>query len=127
MVVKKKWSPKRYGAKRNSRPAKRQSQQSTTGLRRTMSIEFSDSYVKPRPTFKQRFVKFLRIVLIFFYGQFFANAIYTHLIHGIPLVQAEPDSFYPNLKVGLGIVMVIHTLLSLMFVWNRNWCLILVR
>ena len=113
----------------NKRPILKSQQSSPAKLTRTMSIEIScdDDYVKRRPTFKQRFVKFLRIVLIFFYGQFFANAIYTHLIHGVPLVQASPSSFYPNLKVGLGIFMVIHTLFSVMVIWNRNWFLILGR
>lgn len=69
-------------------------------------------------------VKFLRILLIFFYGQFFATAIYTHLIHGIPLVILNPAGFYPNMKVALGILMVIHTLFATLFIWKKNWRLI---
>ena len=82
---------------------------------------------KSRPTMEQRLIKFFRILLIFFYGQFFANAIFTHLIHGIPVLSDDPSALYPNLKVGLGVLMILHTILSVGFIWIKNWFLIFLR
>ena len=42
--------------------------------------------------------RLLRTSLIFFYGHFFTNAIYTNLIHVIPSIQTNPVNYYSFVK-----------------------------
>ncbi len=92
--------------------------------RTTIAVIQNDNRIKKRPKNQGRSIKFLRICLIFFYGQFFATAIYTHLIHNIGLVLKKPDDFYPSLKIALGLFMIIHTLFAVVFIWKKKWKLI---
>ena len=89
----------------------------------TIEIEEEEEEVKPNKL-SIRLVKMFRIMLIFFYGQFFGNAVYTNVIHGVPIVIAHPDQVYPDIKVALGVIMIIHTLFSVCVIWLKNWRLI---
>ena len=88
------------------------------------TIEVSENEEDFSPKLAKKFIKILRISLIFFYGQFFANALYTNLIHGIPLVVANPTEVYPKVKVILGSLMFIHTIFAVVVIWFKLWRLI---
>ncbi len=105
---------------KNSLPAKKE--HTTIKMQRVKPEK--RSYSKNEPEYSFRRVKIYRLILIFFYGQFFATAIYTHLIHEIPVIIKHPDRFYPNLKVGLGIFMVIHTVFAVVSIWKKSFKLI---
>lgn len=87
--------------------------------------EEEEGHTKPNQ-FSIRLVKIFRIMLIFFYGQFFANAIFTNIIHSVPVLIAQPEKVYPDIKVALGVIMIIHTLFSVCVIWIKNWRLIFV-
>ena len=88
------------------------------------TIEVSENEEDFSPKLAKKFIKILRISLIFFYGQFFANALYTNLIHGIPMVAANPTEVYPKIKVILGSLMLIHTIFAVVVIWFKLWRLI---
>ncbi len=110
--------------------ARRESIKSDSGCltvkrgRTTISIIQKENYSQRKTQSRGRAIKFLRICLIFFYGQFFATAIYTHLIHNIALVLRKSYDFYAHLKVALGLFMIIHTFFATFFTWKKNWRLI---
>ncbi len=104
---------------------------STTVKKGHTTIEVHEDEPKPRiqhskrsPTFSVRLVKVYRLILIFFYGQFFATALYTNLIHEIPIIIKHPGSFYPSLKVALGVFMVVHTFFAVVSIWKKSFKLI---
>ena len=68
--------------------------------------------------------RLLRTSLIFFYGHFFTNAIYTNLIHVIPSIQTNPVNYYSFVKLTLGLLMFMQTIFSVIVIWLKVWKLI---
>ena len=68
--------------------------------------------------------RLLRTSLIFFYGHFFTNAVYTNLIHVIPSIQMNPVDYYSFVKLTLGLLMFVQTIFSVVVIWLKVWKLI---
>ncbi|CAF0823517.1 unnamed protein product [Brachionus calyciflorus] len=71
----------------------------------------------------QVIVKAFRIALTFFYGIFFANAIFDNLIGGIPYVIEDATAF-PIIKITIGALIIILTIVAMIGIWRKIWPLI---
>ena len=66
-------------------------------------------------------VKIIEIILTLFYGQFIANAIYEHLIRGIPELIRESTSYFNIFRVVLGAVIIFVSIYSVLVIWYKKY------
>lgn len=74
---------------------------------------------------KENRIKLLQVLLTLFYGQLIANAIYDNFIRGIPGIAQDPTSVYNIIRVCLGAFMIAVTIYSVLFLWFRQYIILI--
>ena len=63
--------------------------------------------------------KIIQITLTVFYGQLLSIAIYDNFLLGIPSLVQNSTSHYQYIRIALGVLIIINSIVSLIAIWNK--------